>query len=75
MVGVFSLLYEVNAGGADYYELFKVRQRKYTPHGFVENNGYTHYIKYPTNEDFGKWAWCYMDLDKAMVKFKELEDV
>lgn len=23
--------------------------------------GYTHFVKYPSSSDFGKWAWCIID--------------
>ena len=27
---------------------------------------------YPKSEDFGKWAWCIVDYNKAVEKFKSL---
>lgn len=30
------------------------------------------HIRYPRNNDFGVWAWCIRDLDKAIQKFDEL---
>ena len=27
---------------------------------------------YPKDEDFGKWAWCIVDYNKAIEKFKSL---
>jgi hypothetical protein len=30
--------------------------------------------RFPTNESFGVWAWSIRGLDKAMEKFKELEN-
>lgn len=29
--------------------------------------------RWPINEEFGKWAWSYDTLEKAMQKFSELE--
>ncbi|MHA2030542.1 MAG: hypothetical protein ACW99Q_14235 [Candidatus Kariarchaeaceae archaeon] len=28
---------------------------------------------WPSNEAFGRWAWTYRTLDKAMIKYNELE--
>lgn len=29
--------------------------------------------KFPGNEDFGKWAWTYRTLERAMIRFDKLE--
>lgn len=29
---------------------------------------------FPGNEDFGKWAWAYCDLDRALSRFMALEN-
>ena len=41
-----------------------------------EFNGVKHEAaeRFPTNEAFGYWAWTYPTLEKAMKKFKELEN-
>lgn len=28
---------------------------------------------YPKSENFGDWAWCINDVDKAMIKFNSLQ--
>ena len=30
--------------------------------------------KFPSDEDFGKWAWTYRDLNKAMEKYNGIEN-
>lgn len=32
-------------------------------------------VKYPKTQDFGNWAFCFRDLEKAKVKFIELNQV
>lgn len=58
------------------YELFKRKEVK--PTCFQKNSkkyaGYEKYVKYPNDEDFGKWAWTSLFLDKiyAIIKEKNL---
>jgi len=30
--------------------------------------------KFPSDEDFGKWAWTYTDYEKAMDRFNKIEN-
>lgn len=56
-----AFVYEVDFLGSKYYEVFKrVVHRKYKM------------VSYPSSKSFGKWAWWYPTLEKAMIKFNEL---
>lgn len=60
------------------YEVFKIQignsyslvQKHGNKKGQVYN--YPAAEKFPGNEDFGKWAWCYTTKPAAMDKFEEL---
>ncbi|MDX9882590.1 MAG: hypothetical protein RBS73_11030 [Prolixibacteraceae bacterium] len=56
-----AFLYKVESSGVIYYEVFK--KRKNVRFGNVS---------YPTSKAFGKWAWTYRDIDKAIKKFDQL---
>ena len=56
-----AFLYEVDADGVICYEVFK---RMINKQYDCES--------YPGSNSFGLWAWHYMDLTKAMNKFKTL---
>lgn len=58
----FGYIYEVNTGTKKYYEVFK---RK-------ENDLYN-CISYPNSKSFGIWAWTFGNLEKAKIKFNDLE--
>ena len=58
----YAFLYEVSENNVIHYEVFK---RK-------ENTMYD-CISYPTNKAFGKWAWTCSTLERAKVKFNEIE--
>ena len=30
--------------------------------------------KFPSDEDFGKWAWSYREINKAMEKYDQIEN-
>jgi hypothetical protein len=54
-------LYEVDTSGGRHYEVFKKREN----HRFG-------CISYPTSHAFGIWAWTFSDINKAIIKLKEL---
>lgn len=57
-------IYEVNVTeDQKHYEVFKKR----------ENSKYK-CVSYPSDKAFGKWAWTYSSLDKALNKFEELNE-
>ena len=56
-----AFLYEVNSGNGKHYEVFKKK----------ENSLYG-CISYPTSNGFGIWAWTYISLNKAILKYNEL---
>ena len=53
-------IYSVMSGGEVWYEVFR---RKINQFGGVS---------YPKSKSFGKWAWSYMSLEKAMNKLRSL---
>ena len=70
---VGAYLYEIKDNGLIHYETFKRRKtalcvsfekREYSETEFKE--------KYPRDNDFGKWAWCYKDKQMALDKFNSL---
>ena len=54
-------VYQVSSGGEIWYEVF---ERKV--------NGQYGIISYPKSKSFGKWAWSYMSLQKAMDKLSNI---
>ena len=67
-------LYQINVNDTlIYYEVFKARIAKGRTLIFDNREViYEEHIKYPSDEDFGKFAWCYNCLDKAIVKFNKI---
>jgi len=53
------------------YEVFKIRIGKSKVVFGVE---LPEKEKFPSDEDFGKWAWTYRDLNKAMEKYNRIEN-
>jgi hypothetical protein len=53
------------------YEVFKIRIGKSKVVFGVE---LPEKEKFPSDEDFGKWAWTYRDLNKAMEKYNGIEN-
>lgn len=53
------------------YEVFKIRIGKSKVVFGVE---LPEKEKFPSDEDFGKWAWTYRDLNKAMEKYNQIEN-
>jgi hypothetical protein len=51
------------------YEVFFAKIRKEET---IFNVLYPERELYPTNEDFGKTAWCFTNLDSALVKYNLL---
>lgn len=51
------------------YEVFLI---KVLPDRKIKNTLILSYEKFPSNEDFGKTAWFYHTLDKAVAKMTEL---
>ena len=53
------------------YEVFKIRIGKPKVVFGVE---LPEKEKFPGDDDFGKWAWTYPDIEKAFSKFKQIEN-
>ncbi len=58
--------------GESIFEVFKVQTKKA---GDVFGKQYPDREIYPSNEDFGKTAWCYSSFERASSKFSELEEL
>lgn len=54
-----------------YYEVFK---KTVVPDMTLGGNFIPEHISFPGNEAFGVWAWTFRDKEKALLKFKELEN-
>ena len=57
-----------------YYEVFEIKVQNVRT---IKVEGIEKYIEaheiFPSNENFGDWAWTYRIFDEAMVKYNELE--
>jgi hypothetical protein len=53
------------------YEVFKIRIGKSKVVFGVE---LPEKEKFPSDEDFGKWAWSYREINKAMEKYDQIEN-
>ena len=67
-------VYEIDNGGSLHYEVFKscktpicidFEKKIFSEVDFK--------IRYPKDNDFGVWAWCYKNKDRAMKKYNELK--
>ena len=56
-----AFLYEVSYGDSKHYEVFK---KKVNTRFACES--------YTTSKAFGIWAWCIMDIERAINKFNQL---
>ena len=65
---IYRQLYTKNVS---YYEVFEKRIAK--PSKIMGKDIPAH-IRFPGNEDFGKWAWSYRNPETAQKKFMELEN-
>lgn len=55
--------------GDDVHEVFKIKIEKEKE---VFGRHYPEQEKYPTNEDFGKWAWCFNNEKLARSKYEKI---
>lgn len=53
-----------------YYEVFMIRIK---PNAIINGKLLNAKERFPHNEAFGKWAWTFNTLNKAMIKFEHLE--
>lgn len=53
---------------------FEVFEKKIQSAGERFGKFYPEQIRFPGNEDFGKWAWTYRDEKKAIAKFNQIEN-
>lgn len=58
----FAYIYEVNTGSNCHYEVFKRKE-----------NNHFNCISYPSNKAFGIWAYSCSTLEKALIRFEEME--
>lgn len=59
------------------YEIHKIRVCL-LPTAWLKNisyANYTHYERYASNEDFGKWAWSYLTLDQVKKDYSIFDEV
>lgn len=62
------VIYQCTRDNDTYYEVFKYTVKNY-PSYFSNGNKYKYAECYPSDEEFGKWAWCCntMNRVKAMI--------
>ena len=55
------------------YEVFykKVKNKRKSVNGVITNSGEKRET-YPRANDFGKWAWSFLDINRAYKKLREL---
>lgn len=58
-VGESCYVYEVKSNTSTHYELFQAKES-------LSTKTYEFYEKYPSEEDFGKWAWRFNSLPSAV---------
>lgn len=65
----------ISDGTNPYYEVFQI---KTAPGGESTISGklitFSPHERFPSNEDFGKSAWCYRYKDKAEAKYAEISE-
>ena len=59
------------SNGVEYFEVFKI---KISPPKVVFGVELPEKEKFPSDEDFGKWAWVYKSREKAMERFNQIEN-
>jgi hypothetical protein len=72
----YGYVYEISNGdGKQHYETFERKESKKSER-VIQGRAiqYEARIRYPKSGDFGLWAWCYRDKEKAIQKFDELND-
>lgn len=57
-------IYRCEMNDSVYWEVFKRRINKHF------NN-----VTYPNGNAFGKWAWTYQNIEKALEKFEEINQI
>lgn len=65
-------IYKRNNGGIFYYEVFKIKESEILEdfENKIGSGKFKH--RYPKDDDFGKWAWCCSNLDRAIEILKNL---
>ena len=73
-VGRIALFEQFDAKEVCGYEIHKIRVKPIQPMFLPgdEYKGYTHYEKLPSNEEFGKYGWYYMNKRLAIDHYNEL---
>lgn len=56
-------IYQMDVAGVFYYNVFYRKENR--------NFGI---VSFPGAECFGKWAWCFLYWEKALLKFNEIND-
>lgn len=68
-------MYHRLTGNDSYYEVFeRVEQKESTAIFAGKEIHFDACVKYPSNEDFGKFAWCFGIKENAESKFNELSN-
>lgn len=69
-------VYEItDANNSVHYETFLRRQsKKCVSHIAGKEVTFDAKVKYPISSDFGLWAWCFSDCQKALACYGHLND-
>ena len=57
-------------GRLESIEVFRIKIRKVNFKNFIIPKRET----FPHDEAFGRWAWCFTSLDRALAKFEQIEN-
>lgn len=69
---LFKVSYE---NGEPFYEIFEKKEYSSKGKTFVSSTLKEGDYMYPTDNDFGVWAWCYSDYGYAIEKWNEKNDM
>ena len=63
-------IYERENSGKKYFEVFKIKETEILSdfENKIGSGEFKH--RYPKDEDFGKWAWCCSNLNRAKEIFQ-----
>lgn len=59
----YAYVYEMDVSGVKYYNVFKRKE-----------NTRFNTVSFPSNENFGRWAWCYKQREDAFKRFNEINE-
>lgn len=65
-------IYKRMHGNKAYYEVFGIKVSEILKDFENKIGSGVYKERYPSDNDFGVWAWCYVDINKAIEKFNTI---